>query len=229
MTKIMNREPVWQREIRRARDQFEASITNHEMHVLMDQATKIGPYRHIRFAEPGTSIWSFSLVTWPGHLAITGDLQDHVFCRVHDMFNFFRGPVNASYWAEKIVAEGPRTDHGKARYSDERFIEEVHRHVEWARDELTPADFERLRDAAQAELLDEPPEHIEHAHEQLAGFTWEPTDSGSGYQRGFEFSDTWEWDLGGYDHHYLIAIHAIQWGVNRYLKVHPDRLILDRR
>lgn len=33
---------------------------------------------------------------------------------------------------------------------------------------------------------------------------------------GFRFSDTWEWDLRGYDWSFLWACHAIVWGIARY-------------
>ncbi|MBN7389249.1 hypothetical protein I3U52_24390 [Mycobacteroides abscessus subsp. abscessus] len=80
---------------------LEVSTRNHKMTVLRDDDL----YRHVRFAEPGTSIWHFDLVTWPGHLVISGDIGGYHFARLPDMFEFFRKPVgyiNAHYWAEKL-------------------------------------------------------------------------------------------------------------------------------
>lgn len=220
-------ESAYDREVRRARDQFKAATTDHQMTVLLDTLDDGTPYRHVRFAKPGTGIWSWSLLTWPGYLAINGDIGGFTFCRLHDMFDFFRGPgsINPGYWGEKVVAGARGTEHGENRYSSERFVESVNENVEWARDELTKGDFKRLKAAVAAELTDQPPEYIEEAHERLNDFSWNPSDLGSGYQGGFEFHDTWDWDLRGYDHHFLLACHAVQWGVNRYLAEHPGRFI----
>ena len=42
----------------------------HELHVLHSD----GLYRHLRFQAPGTGMWHWDLVTWPGSLAIRGDI-----------------------------------------------------------------------------------------------------------------------------------------------------------
>lgn len=226
-------ETVYQREIRRAREQFEAEVTiekqwgpAHQMRILRDETAPGGtgePYRHVRFSKPGTGLWSFDLVTWPGHLAISGDIGSFTFARLHDMFDFFRGTraVNASYWGEKVIAGARGTDRGQTRYSAEAFIEQVNETIDDAWDSYEPEDFEALKQAAREALLDDAPEYLEEAHQALADFTFDP-DNGD---PEFRFSDTWEWDLAGYDHHYLLAIHAIQWGVNTYLAAHPERLI----
>lgn len=218
--------PIWQQEVDRAREQFEASVTEHEMTVLLDTLDEGKPYRHVRFSKPGTSIWSFSLVTWPGRLAISGDLQDHTFSRLHDMFAFFRGSrqVNVSYWAEKLKAEGQNTSLGENRFSSERYREEVERFIQDQRDDLTKADFREFEAHARQELLSHGPDFIEEAHDVLNGFRWYPSsDRSSG--REIRCHDVWEWDLRGYDHHFLLALHAIQYGVNTYLAAFPDRFI----
>lgn len=216
-------ETVYEREIRRARTQFEAATAEHQMTVLLDTLDDGTPYRHVRFAKPGTRIWSWNLVTWPGYLTINGDIGGFTFCRLHDMFDFFRGPggINPSYWGEKVVAGARGTEHGEARYSSERYVEAINEHVSWMKDDLSPDDFASLSDQVQRELLDAPAEYIEEAHQALNDFRWESEETG----RRYEFSDTWEWDLGGYDHHFLLACHAVRWGVNRYLAEHPHRFI----
>jgi len=81
-----------------------SEVDKHEMTVLHDD----GLYRHLRFAAPGTGMWSFNIITWPGHLATSGDIADgFMFSRTADMTNFFEigqdgGEINASYWAEKM-------------------------------------------------------------------------------------------------------------------------------
>lgn len=91
---------------------FQKDIASHELDVIQDS----GVYRHLRFRRPGTASYGFDIVTWPGHLAISGDMGCSVFSRLNDMFEFFRSsteeisrapgglPINVGYWAEKCVA-----------------------------------------------------------------------------------------------------------------------------
>lgn len=215
-----------QRAIRRAREHFAAETGEHQMTVLLDRTTEGEVYRHLRFARPGTGMWRFDLVTWPGHLAISGDLESFTFSRIPDMFDFFRGGrVNPGYWAEKVVSGKAKVD-----FVEEAYVAEVTQHLEWQRPEKwdTPeahARFEALSKAVHDNLLGEDgytglPLCAEEAHERVAEFEWT---SGDG-EHSFEFTDTWEWDFSGFDHHYLVAIHAIQHGVNTYLATYPDRL-----
>jgi hypothetical protein len=93
------------REIRAAA-QFEQMVERHEMTILLDE----GLYRHVRFRRPDELGYWFDLVTWPGYLAINGDLiSGYTFARIEDMFNFFAGDhINPMYWAEKITC--PKTE-----------------------------------------------------------------------------------------------------------------------
>lgn len=225
MTTLNSRlETTYERSIRRAREQFLGNVDEHEMTVLLDTLDDGTPYRHVRFARPGTGIWSFNLVTWPGHLAISGDLQTHVFCRLHDMFDFFRGggSVNPSYWGEKLRAEGHRSEHGESPFNDEVFREVVQDHLDDYKDQLSAEDFAALNAYAAEELLEADYYGDRNfAVNALSEFEWVSPDESITVR----FSDAWEYDLGGYDHHFLLAIHAIQWGVNKYLAEHPGRLI----
>lgn len=78
----------------------------HELEVLLDN----GLHRHMRFRRPGTGVYGFDIVTWPGYLAISGDMGASLFTRLPDMLEFFRGKpdgdlvINPAYWAEKCVA-----------------------------------------------------------------------------------------------------------------------------
>ncbi|WP_235872813.1 hypothetical protein [Pseudoxanthomonas winnipegensis] len=104
---------------------FKKHTAAHEMEVILDQ----GMHRHLRFARPGTGIYHFHIVTWPGYLAISGDMGASIFSRLPDMFEFFRTPdhlhagahglyINRGYWCEKLVAND-----GAPRRFDERLIE----------------------------------------------------------------------------------------------------------
>jgi len=94
--------------------EFLKAVEDHEMSVVWNE----GNFRHLTFARLGTSIYAFQLTTWPGYLAITGDMGSYVFCRAADMFKFFRGfgdTLPLGYFAEKCVAED--TACGIRRYS----------------------------------------------------------------------------------------------------------------
>src|SRR5699024_12293847 len=43
---------------------FVDQTAQHQLAVLHDE----GLYRHLRMAAPGTSMWHWEVVTWPGHL-----------------------------------------------------------------------------------------------------------------------------------------------------------------
>lgn len=180
----------------------EVSTRKHQMTVLREE----GVYRHIRFAEPGTGIWRFDLVTWPGHLVVTGDIEDFHFARIDDMFEFFRKPVgyvNPSYWAEKL--RGPvRSKTFSPELLKRRVFEYFREWCEW-----NPGPHAPLWRAICDEVLRD--EYGDVADESRAYYAL------STFRHGdFEFTDSWEWDLREYDFHYLVSLHAIVWGINRY-------------
>lgn len=199
------------------RGRFESDTAEHKLSVLLDD----GLYRHLRFAKPGTSIYRFDLVTWPGYLAIVGDAGDWVFARTADMLAFFvpegreaqatvpvarverLHAINPQYWSEKLVA--PRPD-GAETYSHEAYCERV---VEWFRDasvDLTPSDRADLYTAVRDQLL-AGDVHGEHeAHRALYDFE----------HAGRRIADTWDWGLREYRHDFLWCCFAIVWGITEY-------------
>lgn len=89
----------------RAGEAFKRNTREHVLDVIKDD----GLYRHIRLHKPGTGFYHVDLITWPGHLTVTGDGSTYTFARERDMFGFFRGGargydsgINADYWAEKL-------------------------------------------------------------------------------------------------------------------------------
>lgn len=178
-------------------------MAGHQISIIRDD----GVYRHIRFATPGTSFWRFDLVTWPGHLVITGDVQDFHFARLDDMFEFFRKPVgyiNPGYWAEKLCGE-QRCKSYSADVFKQRVFQEF-----WDDRDDRPGPQRELWQAICAEILDDAEIYDENeARNVVSRFRW--TDHGR-----FEFYDTWEWDLTEYDFHFLLSLHAIVWGINWY-------------
>lgn len=99
-------------------------VVHHEVDVL----------RHLTFGKPGVGCWSMSVVTWPGHLATSGDIgSGYVFTRLYDMLNFFHVPdhlqdyyedhapsIDFRYWSEKL--SGGRSVDVKV-YSSEVFLD----------------------------------------------------------------------------------------------------------
>lgn len=99
-------------------DRFERDVEQHQMTVIRDD----GANRHLSFRKPGTSIYWFDIITWPGHLCINGDCGTYVFRRLPDMFEFFRSDkhkgqeegrlyTNPQYWTEKLVAASANGRH----------------------------------------------------------------------------------------------------------------------
>lgn len=177
---------------------FVRDAAKHEMTVLHDD----GLYRHLRYASPKSNAYWFDVVTWPGSLAIRGDIDGHMFTRITDMFEFFRRKhINPGYWAEKL--EGGR-DSVKV-YSEELFVQLVKEHVA---DAIRHGDAPRgISRAVRDEILNSPDLHFEErAREALAAFEF----------KGFRFDDTWEWDFRDYDWSFLWACHAIVWGIRQY-------------
>ncbi len=175
-------------------EQFTANISEHELTVLHDD----GLYRHLRMARPGTGIWGWSVVTWPGHLATSGDIgEGFIFTREPDMLGFFaKGggytysdgapQIDIRYWAEKLTrgAQSVKT------YSRDVFLQRVRDHIREERGSLSP-----WRRATLYEDAQDVPESPTLAHQWL--------------DDAFPNCDTWEWDLADWDHHFLLACYAI--------------------
>ena len=183
-------------------EQFLKDVCDHQMIVIRAD----GVVRHIRFKKPGASYYWFDLITWPGALCIDGDCGTYVFKRLEDMFVFFRtkhGGINDGYWAEKVVAQC-KTD-GLTEFDRESFVRqavETYRDYwrdrrEWSRQ---LEGFRELRD----EVLNA--ENLYEAHAAMRDFGFE----------GFEFHDTWEWDLTRYTGRFIWNLRAIAWGIQQW-------------
>lgn len=188
------------------RKQFEGETSEHVITIIKDD----GLYRHIRLGRPGNgSIWSWQLITWPGYLTIVGDIGDGwTFSRLEDMFEFFEsssGDINPSYWWEKMPHQ-LRTA-AKHHSSDLLRLRAIEAIRDW---ELLPADNTKAVMQFQREWAmcygDENEERI-----AVNDFVYKDTD-------GFEgrFYDTWEWDTQEWDHHFLLALFAIVFGIKKY-------------
>lgn len=190
-------------------ESFVHHTTDHEMVVLHDD----GLYRHLRFKAPGTMMWHFDLITWPGHLSIAGDIGDgFTFTREADMLTWFdhgqaAGEINPGYWAQKM----PHHIKHKS-FSEDIFRQRVREDVADYREELLPAERASFTAALERDVLGESAEYEHTAREALDDFRFTAESSG----REFEFTDTWEWSFSDYDHHFLLACNAILWGAQTY-------------
>lgn len=204
---------------------FRSDTAAHTMTVLHDHGT----YRHLRFRKPGTSCYGFDIVTWPGYLAISGDMGAALFTRLEDMLEFFRAseeriaaaagglPINPEYWAEKCVAnDGP-----KKEFSSELFHQIVKKKFDEFVAENTedegpgPEWADQLWEELETFVLfdDEDVEATGRAIENMDDFK----PDGESYKH-FGFSDPWEYgsSLEDFRFHFMWRLYAIAYAVQIY-------------
>jgi hypothetical protein len=171
-------------------EKFVQDIVTHEMEIQNES----GVFRHVLFKRPNSSNYHFCLTTWPGYLAISGDMGTYVFRRIRDMFDFFDAKeINPSYWAEKCVSIEGKSD---LQVFDDR--EEA-----WTHFLKTLLEGEAIEQEAYDSLLGEEPGSWEDVYYLLdnAGVT-----------------DIWEYTswMHEYSFHFLWCLEAIRWGVEQY-------------
>jgi hypothetical protein len=100
---------LWKKDEADAAQRFAGDTAEHQLTVLRDD----GLYKHLRFKKPGTGMYRYDLVTWPGYLTFCGDMGTLVFFRTEDMLSFFRSNpdrptyrINPDYWSQKVVDGG---------------------------------------------------------------------------------------------------------------------------
>lgn len=188
---------------------FKADTSEHEMQTLHDY----GLYRHLRFKSPGTGMYWFDVITWPGNLTIRGDMGSYTFARLEDMFEFFGGRqpgyVNEGYWAEKLVAIDK---HGPAKEFDEfLFRQRVLEHFWEQREDYDPSEARRIWEAIRDQVFDDFADRHDAAacHYLLRDF--------SSPVSGYEFTDSWEWgNFDAYGLQFVWNLHAITHAIRAY-------------
>lgn len=202
---------------------FQEETANHRLTVLHEH----GLYRHIRMSAPGTRMWSWDIVTWPGHLATSGDIADGLnltefvtsadgltFSREPDMIGFFGKPrgmrpyyadgapsLDFRYWAEKL--QGDQRQTAKA-YVHENFVQFV---TDTLIERLVDGSDETMTHERVDELIDEVKQIDEY---EAAARDWLN-------DHGDEFPDSWENDFKDYTFHFQVACYAINAAVQAYL------------
>lgn len=187
------------------KEDFLRDVSDHVMTVLQDH----GVYRHIRFSRPNSGIYRFELTTFPDYLVISGDCGCYVFCRLPDMFDFFRVSelkINEGYWAEKLEAKDRRN--GLREFSSKKVKAALEQNFnEWLSEQFLASGDE---DAARLEF-----EHdVLNACEDENDFnSLGVVELGCGYEceafrfSAHEFCDNFIW-----------CLYAIAWGIQQYDK-----------
>ena len=186
---------------------FQNATREHELTVIQED----GVYRHLRMGKPDTRVWSWEIITWPGHLTITGDVGDgFTFARTHDMFDFFDESgyddyygdgspfINPGYWAEKLGHAQRGTE---KNYSEDVFIDSVRQTLEDVRDCNNP-------DLDINDYIDQARSCADNEHEAR---DWARSHT---YTLGSDFF--WETDFSAFSEQYLIACYAIATTVRHY-------------
>jgi len=182
---------------------FEENTKDHVMTIIRDDEL----HRHIRFRKPGTVIYRYDLITWPGYLCICGDVGAYIFARVEDMFRFFRNQkINPSYWGEKLKSIG--TNAGYEVFSEEVF-------KEYVKDRFDEWEFES--DEQKAEIWKD----IElKVLSNACDGSWPAYSAAIGYQsdHGHRFHDFTDGGCGctEYTFSYIWILYAIVEGIRQY-------------
>jgi len=188
---------------------FTSDTPDHEMTILLDQ----GIYRHLRFMQPGNSMYWFDVITWPGNLTIRGDMGTYTFSRLDDMFQFFGGRqpgyVNESYWAEKLVAVDKQSP--AKEFDEDLFKQRVIEDFWEAREDYDAAEAVEIWAAIRDQIFDDyASRYTAHqCHDLLNNFV-SPVS-------GFGYSDSWEWgNFDDYGLHFVWCLHAITHAIRTY-------------
>lgn len=184
-------------------------FADHRMTVARDD----GLYRHLKFRGPGTSVYWFDIITWPGVLTIAGDCGTYVFSRIEDMFQFFRrgngrSQINPGYWGEKLLATACHGGQGHKQYSELMGRVALASAMRSLRERgATNGAVRDLRDSA---VLDEDAAALfRSVHD------WSFDEAGSP-RGGWSVHDFYEHRFDDWTLHFLWCLHAIVWGIKQY-------------
>lgn len=186
--------------------EFEADVSEHQMTIENDNDV----FRSILFSRQESRASYFRIITWPNHLAISGDMGDYSFCRTHDMFNFFNqkvGNINPSYWSEKITSDSTFSPHKKFAWGN--FEASLLEELQLQNEEL---DANELRQKLKEVLLFvEPDEH--GAISLIRG--WDGICELHDVELELDPSSS-NLRMESFSYHFIWCLHAIVWGIDQY-------------
>jgi hypothetical protein len=181
---------------------FAKDVTSHSLMVEQDE----GLFRSMLCKRPDRNTYWFRVLTWPGALAIEGDMGCFVFRRLRDMFEFFRTPsgrINPCYWSEKLTAVDPS---GYEGYSAYRFREAAKRQLDEFLEDYD-GDASDIRERFAEEVIGRADDGEAAALSRLMRFEIDG-------QEPFAFA--YEIGVREYSVQFLWCLHAILWTIDRY-------------
>ena len=193
------------------KERFLRAVKDHRMTIEVDHEL----FRCVNFARPGSSVYQFRLTTWPGHLAISGDLDAFTFRRLLDMFAFFRfaGPEydktdgpNYGYWAEKADAVSRHV--GLTTFSEDLYEKAIRHDLCQHVSGMALSEAKDCVIDARRDLLDAPSDAREAIDKAMS---WRCPATGQ-----HPFLDFWDHRLEDYSFGFKFSCHAIQWGIKQY-------------
>lgn len=192
---------------------FQRDTANHTMEVLRDD----GLYRHLKFSDNGSSVYRFDLITWPGHLCISGDMGSNVFSRLVDMFEFFRTDrehgayINPGYWQEKIVDDGKKE---AEEFDADEFRRRIERELAEATQDMGEDEAQDLRNDVNADILYEVDKGEHAAWNAVYGWSDDRLDLTDFHENYSSCRD--------YTVHFIWRCFAIAWGIQQYDKLKAE-------
>lgn len=206
------------------------AFRNHKITIEHDE----GVHRSLLFKAPNTSTYYFRLTTWPGHLAISGDIGTYVFSRLRDMFEFFASGddwaamplrINASYWKEKCQSNDRHG--GTDEFDEDGFHEYVVR-------EFRQFDLSGYRKGTRmdvwrdvrSDLIENGFHDAREAITAAMGFqipSYHLLDRVPNRVNKYPFSEAWDCSFTRPSFHYLLCCYAIIWGIKRYAQATQGR------
>lgn len=190
----------------RVRRLFDEATQDHQLTVVHDD----GLYRQLRCRKPGTNIWDWDVITWPGHLAVTGDLGSFTFAREQDMLlQFFHGldakrGIDTRYWLEKCIAWD---QHTPRRVLCSQYVKQHYRDdLDGYSNDDSTYDMPQERHSKWRQALELADEHDEttNIHEMLT-FLMNNIDP-----------DAWDWNITKPGYRALNVCLLIAWTHDRY-------------
>lgn len=191
------------------KESFLEDVKNHKVEVLKND----GVYRHLH-CSTGSIMGSFDVITYPGHLVISGDMGTNVFSRTEDMFEFFNQKVddgiNASYWGEKLQDD---KSYGKA-YSSSGVIESIKNRINEVCEE-NPLAKELRAELEEYFSIEEGALYYESEYARvICNFESEIVPS-----LNFLGEDGFEWvNSTEYSRHFIWRLWAIVWTIEEFRK-----------
>lgn len=192
-----------------ARERFIKDVAEHEMTVIKDD----GLYRHLRFAKPGTGMYAFEIVTWPGYIAITGDMRSMTMSRVEDMVSFVGSNsddlrIDFRYWDEKVVSNEGKSLVWSSDVLREYLEKALESHCEYHEEHIGGPKAEEWWKSLEDDILSVS-EEFGKEHDQMRALFE--------YSGPVNLGDSWEWNPRVWDYSFLWRCFALRWGANMYL------------